>query len=161
MCNDDIEFIKKGWQKKYFDMSKSSGFDHLVYFNEKWKSAKFIKKHKKLPLISSCNAKDAMGCFYTVTNKMLQNLGYFDEESFPIRGHSHVDYTLRACRAKFNDIDTLFDIKNSDKYIRMIQREGYISTNRTYSKNELWLLRSNENLDIRENILSDKNRIKI
>jgi len=161
MCNDDIEFIKKGWQKKYFDISKSSGFDHLVYFSELWKSAKFVNKHKKFPLISSCNARDAMGCFYTVTPKMIQNIGYFDEESFPIRGHSHVDFTLRACRAKFNELDNLYDIKDSNKYIRMIQREGYISTNRIYSKNELSLLRSIENLDIRENLLSDKNRIKL
>ena len=34
----------------------------------------------------------------TLTPDIIDRLGFFDEASFPVRGHSHVDYTIRACR---------------------------------------------------------------
>ena len=40
-----------------------------------------------------------------------------------MRGHSHVDYTLRACRVEANDNQFLFDLKNSNDLIGMVMRK--------------------------------------
>ena len=64
-----------------------------------------------------------MGCFYTLTPKLIERLGFFDESSFPVRGHSHVDYTMRACRCEANDGQFLFDMNNSNTLIGMVLRE--------------------------------------
>ena len=66
-----------------------------------------------------------MGCFYTLTPELIKKLGFFDEDSFPVRGHSHVDYTIRACRAEANDSQFLFDLSGSNEYISMVLRDGY------------------------------------
>ena len=55
----------------------------------------------------------------TFTKKLINTVGYFDEHQFKIRGHSHIDYTMRCCRMKLNNYKTLFDIKNSNNYIKL------------------------------------------
>ena len=45
-----------------------------------------------------------------------------DEKEFPVRGHSHVDYTIRACRAEANDLQYLYDFRDSNKFIGMVMR---------------------------------------
>ena len=109
-------------------------------------------------LHSSCNARDAMGCFYTLTPNVLEKIGFFDEESFPVRGHSHVDYTIRACNVGENKHDNLYDIKESNEYIGMILKDGYVRTHRTLTLNEKILTTSDSELKKRENILQNSNR---
>ncbi|MAX46135.1 MAG: hypothetical protein CMB24_04980 [Euryarchaeota archaeon] len=135
MCNDDIRFLKRGWDNAYFSAIKSSNFDHLVYFNPDWKPATHQEGSPRFEgLLSSCTAREAMGCFYTITPDLIKKIGFFDEESFPVRGHSHVDYSLRACRVEANDSQFLYDIADSNEYIGMVMREGYRRTHRT-----LWI----------------------
>ena len=99
-----------------------------------------------------------MGCFYTLTPRLIERLGFFDEESFPVRGHSHVDYTLRACRVEANDTQYLYDISGSNEFIGMIMRDGYKRTHRTLS---VWggrLSTSDESLASRESVLLTEGR---
>ena len=77
-----------------------------------------------------------MGCFYTVTPRMLEDMGGFDEKEFPIRGHSHIDFSMRACRKGYNNSETLFDIESSTDYIGIHPKEGYVTTLRRYSYKE-------------------------
>ena len=68
-----------------------------------------------------------MGALFTFTKKLVKEIGYFDEENFKIRGHSHIDFTIRCCRKKFNNNKNLYDIKDSTKYITLI-KDNYVST---------------------------------
>ena len=139
-------------------MSKS-GYDHLVYFNPNWKEPSHSEESPRFSeLQSSCTARDAMGCFYTLTPSLIERLGFFDEDSFPVRGHSHVDYTLRACRLEANDTQYLYDISGSNEYIGMMMRDGYKRTHRTLSVWERKIPTSDESLANREAVLLTEGR---
>jgi GR25 family glycosyltransferase involved in LPS biosynthesis len=126
MCNDDIFFIKPGWDSLYYSATLASDYGHLVYHNEDWKPAAFKKEKGRLE--SFVSAIDGMGCFYTFTPRILEEVGYFDVHNFPFRGHSHMDFTQRCCRLGFNELDSLWDAKSSETYISMWQRDQYKET---------------------------------
>ena len=159
MCNDDIRFLKEDWDNAYSRAISNSRYDHLVYFNPEWKDP---SHHEGSPrtseIVSYCNAREAMGCFYTLTPRLIERLGFFDEVSFPVRGHSHVDYTLRACRVEANDTHFLYDLSESNEFIGMILRDGYKRTFRTLSVLERKLSTSEESLAKRESILLSEGR---
>ena len=159
MCNDDINFLKSDWDLSYYDATKETNFSHLVYFNPKWKEPSLDFNPEKYPILhSSCDARNAMGCFYTLSLDIINKIGFFDEESFPIRGHSHVDYTIRACNIGENEHNNLFDIKGSNNYIGMVLRDGYVRTHRILTLNEKILTTSKSELQKRENLLRSRNR---
>lgn len=159
MCNDDIRFDKVGWDDLYFESIKEHGIDHLVYFNPDWKAPKFEEyKHGYNPLISYCNAYDVMGCFYTVTEDLIDKIGYFDEEEFPVRGHSHVDFTIRACRSNQNFLESTFDAMNSNDYISMEERESYKRTHKKLGFWEYQQLYSLQSRERRQTVLEDSKR---
>ena len=161
-CNDDINFLKKGWDREYSGAIRDSGYGHLVYFNPEWKDPSHYVDSENSPLLFSyCAPRDAMGCFYTLTPDIIDRLGFFDEASFPVRGHSHVDYTIRACRIEANDENFLFDFVDSNEYIGMMMRDGYKRTHRTITIKERELTTSREALSKREEILVDQERIFI
>jgi len=162
MCNDDIRFRKKGWDDAYYSAMKTSGFDHLVYFNDEWKPASQTEGSTRSELIvSHCTAREAMGCFYTLTPELITKLGFFDEDSFPVRGHSHIDYTIRACRVEANDPEYLFDLVDSKEFIGMVMRDGYKRTFRTLSVKEMKQTTSDEALAFRESVLLSENRVYV
>jgi len=163
ICNDDINFKRKGWQSKYLEAVNNSGFDHLVYFNPNWKegSMNSMSTYESSTLVARCTPREAMGCFYTVTPRLLSKIGYFDEESFPVRGHSHIDFTMRACRVGANEFDGLNDVEGSGEFIDMIMRDDYVGTPRILTLKENDLIRSDESLHRRENTLLDETRTRI
>lgn len=136
--DDDIYFLQPGWDDAYYEAVIKTGYDHLVHFNENWKEGLHRERLtvSGIKLVSKTSVEGCMGCFYTVTPRMLEKLGGFDEDEFPIRGHSHIDFTMRACRIGFNNLDTLFDIKSSSEYIGIHPKEGYVTTLRRYSYKE-------------------------
>jgi len=89
---------------------------------------------------------------------MINKVGYFDEHNFKIRGHSHVDYTIRCCRNKFNNENKLYDALESDKYIKL-NINNYISS---FNKLPLYLRELYKvtlfELEKRLHILKNKNR---
>lgn len=136
--DDDIFFIKQGWDDLYFKAIHETGYDHLVHFNEDWKPPLHIVKStiNGIRLESKTDVESCMGCFYTITPEVLEKVGGFDEDEFPIRGHSHIDFTMRACRGGFNNLETLFDVENATEYIGIHPKEGYVTTLRRYSYRE-------------------------
>ena len=162
-CDDDIYFKKEGWDSQYYEAIKATGYDHLVHFNENWKKNSHSLTHtlNDFQLKSMTNAEECMGCFYTVTPHLLTTIGGFDEKEFPIRGHSHIDFTVRACRAGFNDSDTLFDINNAEAYLGIHPKEGYVTTLRRYSYKEQMTLSNPVEKTRRWNIIRDHQRIKV
>ncbi len=136
-CDDDIEFVKSGWEQTYIQAIKSSGYDHLCHFDPSWRPDKNFKKPVvKDGLISYCEPKDVQGAFFTLTPNVIKKVGYMDTNNFGFRGVGHVDYTMRACRAGFNDINSPFDAVNSNDYIQH-QTENYSSALNVHIQNAL------------------------
>ena len=156
LINDDILFLKNDWDTVYYNTSIKSSYDHLVFYDPNHKINTHTIKNKLL--ISYCDANGCQGAFFTFTKKMIDIVGYFDEENFKIRGHSHIDYTIRCCRNKFNNESSLFDIIDAKKYIKL-NMSNYVSSfnNLPLFLRELYKVDLYE-LKRRLKVLADKNR---
>lgn len=125
-CDDDIWFQKPGWDVEYVDAVRSSGRGHLVFHSTSYKPP--THRIEDGALVSSVAAPDCMGCFYTFTRDVLESTGYLDEASFPIRGHAHIDFTMRASRLGHNVIETLWDARRGDEFIDLWTGPDYQQT---------------------------------
>ena len=162
MCNDDIRFERPGWDNLYADAIDEHGYNHLVYFNPEWKDPLIEDYRDGLnPLVAYTNSRNVMGCFYTVKPGLLDEIGYFDEEEFPVRGHSHVDFTMRACRVGKNDFETSFDVLGSNEYISMETRDNYVRTNKILGIWESSQINDKKSLENREKVLFDDSRVHV
>lgn len=155
-CDDDIIFKKNGWDELYISSINKYKYDHLVYYNRTWKKEIFVKNNKQL--VSYCNALKCLGCFWTYTPRLLKSIGYFDYKEFGFRGNGHIDFTVRACRAGFNVFENLYDIRNSNLFIDMQPRKGYIQT---ISSSELKKYSNKSEQKRRKSIILNKNRIYV
>lgn len=124
-ADDDTFFAESGWDDLYMNAVRSSGFDHLIYHNAEWKPPHHELENDGLK--SSVGVLDAMGCFYTFTPRVVADIGYFDEVNFPVRGHSHIDWSARACRAGYNEEQHVWDAAGSGRHIAMWQGAEYAS----------------------------------
>ena len=120
IIDDDVIFKKHGWDTLY--ILGMSTYQHLCYYNTEYytrihKSSTQVIEKDNLDTILSVHT--CMGCFFTITPEILDKVGYTDEKNFPIRGQWHIDYSIRCCRAGFNEIDNFYDVKNSEEYIDM------------------------------------------
>ena len=160
-ADDDIFFKQRGWDSAYLEAVRKTGYDHLVHFNPNWKPAiheeSLIKNDVELS--SMTDGISCMGCFYTVTPELLTAIGGFDQLSFPIRGHSHIDFTMRACRSGNNDLNSLYDIKNATKFLGIHPKEGYVSTFRRYSYTEQMILADPNDKSRRWGLVKKESRI--
>ncbi len=126
--DDDVIFRKPGWDTLYVDAIRASGFGHLCHLNlrylEQVRRRQAVEAYQPRPTLdasrtcqSLIHVSDCQGALYTFVPKMLEDIGYNDELNFPIRGQWHLDYTARACRAGYNNADTLFDASDSNAFI--------------------------------------------
>lgn len=158
-ADDDIIFVKPGWDDLYLNAMEQSGFQHLVYKNHeqhleltrRQRDSSFQLPPEQIDASGTCssivNAESCGGAFYTVTPEILNRVGYADEANFPIRGQWHIDFTMRCVRAGFNENEYLYDARGSNEYITSWEsREGYrcsLPWNEQYkkTKNEAELAR--------------------
>ncbi len=123
-CDDDIQFTKPGWESLYITAMQESGYDHLCYFDPTWRPEKNLSTPVgRGRLISYCKGKDVQGAFFTITPEIVKKVGYMDVQNFGFRGVGHIDFTLRACRLGFNDIENPFDAAGSSEYLSMQHSE--------------------------------------
>jgi len=125
IMNDDILVKTINWDKIYYEVSNKNKYDHLVFFDKKFKSNDH--KIKSTDMQSYCKAINCQGALFTFTKKLLSKVGYFDENNFKIRGHSHIDFTIRCCKSGFNNLDQLFDVLDSHKYLQL-KIDNYVSS---------------------------------
>ncbi len=123
-CDDDVTFIKQGWEKLYIEAVMESGYEHLSYYNEKVKQPSLFRrvlKRRKIDKTGRCEGKVAvtrsLGLLQTVSKSLIHDIGFVDSRLFPKRKYWHWDYSLRACRRGYNDKSYFFDAAESDKYI--------------------------------------------
>lgn len=161
LMNDDLIFLNDNWDVLYYNAYIDSNYDHLVYFDKNEKAPSHEINHKEYNLFSFTSGKNCQGALFTFTKKLIESVGYFDEENFKIRGHSHIDYTLRCCRQGFNNIDILYDLNCSNNYIKLNNKQ-YISSFQKLP----FLLRELHKVDIYEQLrrakfLDDEKRLYI
>lgn len=114
-CDDDVIFVKKGWDNAYIDGMNEFGF--LCNYQTKWRDAKVKSTTDKC--ISYSSAYYSQGAFLAFNMDVVNKIGWFDTKSFGFKGYGHIDFAVRACRAGFNNINTLYDIKNSSSFITL------------------------------------------
>lgn len=128
--DDDILFKKRGWDKVYIDAARASGYPHLCHRN--WQQFTTLKRRNKPDYAPPPPHMDGSGhcetivgvwecdgCLFTFTSEMIDKVGFCDENNFPIRGQWHIDYSIRCCRAGFNDPKYFYDARDSNQYIEL------------------------------------------
>jgi hypothetical protein len=61
----------------------------------------------------------ALGCFCTITQEILDKVGYYDIAHFGPHESAHIDYTYRCCRCGFNELPYPYDAADSNAYIHL------------------------------------------
>ncbi|MBL8704457.1 MAG: glycosyltransferase [Rhodospirillales bacterium] len=128
--DDDILFKKRGWDTLYIEAAFASGYPHLCHRN--WQHFTGLKRRTNPnwapppPHIDASGKCETIvgvwecdGCLFTFSPEMIQKVGYCDEANFPIRGQWHIDYSVRAARAGFNDPTHFYDARDSNQYIEL------------------------------------------
>lgn len=129
--DDDVLFLKSGWDDSYIHAADITKYDHLIFFDRQWKNS--IRKmrqpvYKDDILVNFVKPDDVQGAFWTFTKKVLTDVGFFDTDSFNLCGLGHVDYSMRCSRLGHNSLDTPFDLIDSNEYLSLI-KDKYFSNN--------------------------------
>lgn len=114
-CDDDVIFLKEGWDNAYIDGMHE--FSFLCNYQTKWRKANIKSSTDKC--VSYSNAYYSQGAFLAFSMNVVNKIGYFDTKVFGFKGYGHIDFAVRACRAGFNNINNLYDIKNSTDFITL------------------------------------------
>lgn len=155
--DDDVLFLQSGWDDLYINAIRKTGYEHLIFYDKTWGARRnelrnpIIKDSILENVVSTMNLQ---GAFWTFTKNVIENVGYFDIKSFNLCGLGHIDFSHRCCRLGFNNIETPFDIVNSNDYIKL-NNENYYTTNHY---NELWNTRE-KIVEKKEIIIKDRKYI--
>uniref|UniRef100_A0A6C0ACQ7 UDP-glucose/GDP-mannose dehydrogenase dimerisation domain-containing protein n=1 Tax=viral metagenome TaxID=1070528 RepID=A0A6C0ACQ7_9ZZZZ len=159
ILNDDI-LLNKDWDNKYFEASQKTNIKHMCC-NLNTKDTQDLV-YENYNFKTNGNVLKSNGILLTFTPEIIKKVGYFDEESFKVRGQSHLDFSLRCCRAGFNNKEQFLDIQNSNDYIKLQQEDKYVyksalELNKFYDRYLFFV--DNKELKKRSNIMYQEDRI--
>lgn len=130
---DDIYFLRSGWDTLYCRAMTKSKCEHLLYHDPNWRkklrgncagALRVTRKQENIYVQSRLeDAAIGMGVFWTYTPNVIKKVGYFDCNDFGLCGNGHQDFTLRCCRAGLNRKRLPWDALNSESYIRMVYED--------------------------------------
>ena len=130
---DDIYFLKEGWDNIYCHAYARAKVAHLLYHDPDWRrivrgnacgEQKPALTDTKYGLQSKLkSAEVGMGVFWTFNKKVINKVGYFDCVNFGLCGNGHQDFTARCCRAGFNRRRNPWDALGSQNYARMVYED--------------------------------------
>lgn len=134
--DDDVHFADKGWDIDYVNAYVKYGFAHLVHYNPE--HLKYKKHVLNGDLFAGCDVRGCMGCLFTFIPEIFKTVGYFDEEKFKTFGHGHQEWTLRCCRAGYNNSTNVYDVKDSYLKVKLKcrQTEKYYVTHKANSNRD-------------------------
>lgn len=146
-CDDDLIFLKSGWDDLYINVANKTKYYHLIHYG---------RKHERLRstgfggiLESYVEGKSVHGALWTFNREVLDKVGFFDLNSFNVFGFGHVDYSMRCCRMGFNNIENPYDIANSNDFV-VLNGEEYFS-----EKTGMDLWNSKEQIEEKRRILDE------
>lgn len=119
IINDDVK-TEKGWDKTYYERSIKYNCQHMCT-NLNTKDTEVVNEDMK----TNGSVLKSNGIMLTFTKDIINKVGYFNEIDFKVRGHSHVDYSMRCCKAGFNSIERFLDIKESNELIKLLEADLY------------------------------------
>ncbi len=170
--DDDVVFLRRGWDDLYLGAMEESGYQHLSYLHKAyWESVQARRDPGFVripPLIDETGTLEGltdvyrcMGAFFTFTPEVLQRVGPADEFNFPVHGEWDIDYSARCAGAGFNSIEPFWDARGSNDYI-----EVQNSIDKKYRcaspKNlEYMAAKREEEIHRRLTIIYDANRIRL
>ncbi len=111
IADDNLQFRRKGWMSAYFDAAMTSGYHHLCAGSGE------AQRHADWPL-QAYGAVTQRPALFTATPALLRAVG-FVEENLRARPEALLDFTLRSCRAGFNEAQRLFDIAEAERFIML------------------------------------------
>jgi len=129
--DDDLVFIKSGWDDLYINAIKQSGYSHLIFYDRNWGVRRNEVRNpifKDDILQNYVDNVSLQGAFWTFTKDLIKSVGFIDVENFGLCGLGHVDFSLRCCRSGYNDLNYPFDAKDSNEFIQL-NKDNYISHN--------------------------------
>jgi len=136
-CDDDITFLKNGWDRMYWKTIQRTGYDHLIFYDKNWlPHVNLARPNQFGKLVSNCTPENIQGAFYTLTKEVIDKVGYIDEQQFGTSGLGHIDYSFRCCRAGFNVIAHPFDVNRSNEFIQLQSVQKYSSASSLLSKTQ-------------------------
>jgi len=134
-CDDDVQFIQKGWDKMYWKTIRRTGYDHLVFYDKNWQPYSNLSQSIRFGnLVSNCQPDKIQGAFYTLTKQVIDKVGYFDTQQFRGSGLGHIDFSFRCCRAGFNVLSNPFDVVNSNQFVQLQSVNSYTSASSQKNK---------------------------
>ena len=135
MADEDLTFLKKGWDLKYIEAVTNTPYKHLVFYDTRWR--KPTRNEKKsignVRLVAKASAHSAQGAFFVLSSETLAQVGIYNNTLFPTKGGGHLNYTYRLYNALGLDTDCIFDIEDSESYLALQPRDSYISTGNSLS----------------------------
>ena len=135
-CDDDVIFKSVGWDDAYIDAMGE--YPYLCNYNTSWRPAKPIATSTKC--VSYANAYYSQGALWTFTKAVIAKLGWFDVKTFGFKGYGHIDYSVRAARAGFNEMANLFDLKDSASYLTLQDQDYKPALSDTSMKQDFGLV---------------------
>lgn len=118
-CDDDLLFLRPGWDKLYIGAIRASGLDHLAFDHPEFNLGDWCRDYRlttlvrRGPLLARVRAEGVKGCFYTITPRVLDRVGYLDSVNF-FHGLEHTDYSMRCGRVGLASPDLAFDAVGSN-----------------------------------------------
>lgn len=137
---DTISFIRPNWDMLYYKSINETGYEHLVYEYKKPNQLNYKS------LSTNTNILNVLGCFFTITPNVVKNVGYFDAERYGLDNVGHIDYTYRCAMSGYNNRLNVYDIANSNDYIKCTNN---MISNSSLFKNDI--IKSNRTIYIGEN----------
>jgi hypothetical protein len=114
ILNDDILF-EDNWYITYYKISKNNNMEHLCWLRDRTDAT--LDTNNKLK--HNGNVFNANGVLLTFTKNVVNNVGFFNETDFKVRGQSHIEWSLRCCKKGFNNQNTFYDIINSNELVKL------------------------------------------
>jgi len=124
MADDDVLFLRSGWEHFYLRGIERSGNHHLCWFDrDYWRLAWPYRplSATRIDATATCEGsvgvQDCLGAFFTVTPQVFETVGYADEANFAVRGQWHVDYSMRCVRAGWNKAFPFYDAIDGSRMV--------------------------------------------
>ena len=114
ILNDDI-LLYDNWYMSYYNISKKNNIIHLCWLRDT--NTTLINKNDNLKH-NGC-VLNANGALLTFTKDLVNNVGFFNEIDFKVRGQSHIEWSLRCCNKGYNNKNNFYDIINSNELIKL------------------------------------------
>ena len=157
ILNNDVEIKRVGWEYYYFLGMQQTGIHHFCFQQEGLWGAGTKKRPHVDQEVYNRRVRTIFdypqGAILTYNKKVLEVVGYFDEENFRGYGRSHWDWSFRISESGIQP-EGIHDLIGSNEYFQVHNEESVTPYNRRFEDYK-------RNTDILKKLREDKNRIYI